>query len=126
MKPLAQERIAGAAAAYLEAYDALERAAERTQRLVDRLIAIALALTDTGARLRDDAWKHAAFGELPAISAAPAAASGPAIRLGKTPTSNQLLEAIADWRKKRRYLQQLWQSLPAEMRATLKMPATLD
>lgn len=126
MKPLAQERVAGAAAAYLEAYDALERAAERTQRLVDRLIAIAVALADTGTRPRDDAWKHAAIGELPAISVAPAAASGPAIRLGRTPTSKQLLEAIADWRKKRSYLQQLWESLPPEMRRTLKVPATLD
>jgi len=126
MKPLAQERVASVAAAYLEAYDALERAAERTQGLVDRLIAIALALTDTGTRLRDDAWKHAVIGELPAISAAPAATSRPAIRLGKTPTSKQLLEAVADWRKKRSYLQQLWESLPPEMRANLKVPATLD
>jgi hypothetical protein len=123
-KSHAREHISGAAAAYLEAYDALERAAEKTQILVNRLIAIAVALTDTGTRLRDDAWKHAALGELSAVSAAPA--FGPTVRLCNTPTAKQLLEAIADWRKKRIYLQRLWESLPAEMRATLKMPETLD
>jgi hypothetical protein len=124
MKSQAREHITGAAAAYLEAYDALERAAEKTQILVNRLIAIAVALTDTGTRLRDDAWKHAAIGELSAVFAAPAFA--PAIRLGNTPTAKQLLEAIADWRKKRIHLQRLWESLPAETRAPLKVPATLD
>ena len=42
------------------------------------------------------------------------------------PKAAQMLEAIADWRKKRNYLQQLWDNLPAEVRAMLKVPETLD
>ncbi len=37
-----------------------------------------------------------------------------------------MLEAIGDWRKKRKYLQQLWDHLPAEVRVSLKVPDTLD
>jgi hypothetical protein len=42
------------------------------------------------------------------------------------PAARQVLQAIADWRKKRSYLQQLWDNLPAEVRMMLKEPETLD
>ena len=84
-----------------------------------------VALTDTGTRLRSDAWKFARVNELSSLRGA-ASDFGRPIRLTKMPTADQLLEAIADWRKKRNYLQQLWDNLPAEVRAMLKVPATLD
>ena len=125
MRPHARERIPSATAAYLEAYVALELSAQETQTLVDRLITITVGLTDTGTRLRGDAWKFAGIKELPSLRNA-ASEFGRLIRLTKMPTAEQLLEAIADWRKKRNYLQQLWDNLPAEVRTMLKVPETLD
>ena len=125
MRPHARERIPSATAAYLEAYVALELSAQETQALVDRLITITVALTDTGTRLRSDAWKFARVNELSSLRGA-ASDFGRPIRLTKMPTADQLLEAIADWRKKRNYLQQLWDNLPAEVRVMLKVPETLD
>ena len=125
MRPHARERIPSATAAYLEAYVALELSAQETQTLVDRLITITAALTDTGTRLRRDAWKFAGINELSSLRDA-ASEHGRSIRLTKMPTAEQLLEAIGDWRKKRNYLQQLWDNLPAEVRMILKVPETLD
>lgn len=125
MRPHARERIPSATAAYLEAYVALEVSAQETQPLIDRLCMIVVALTDTGTRLRGDAWKFAEIDELPLPPGAPAGSSR-AIRLTKTPSAEELLEAIGEWRKKRNYLQQLWDHLPPEVRTTLKQPGTLD
>jgi len=125
MRPHARERIPNATAAYLEAYVALEFSAQKAQTFVDRLSTIIVALTDTGTRLRSDAWKFAAIKELPSLPGA-AIEFGRSIRLTKMPTAEQLLEAIGDWRKKRNYLQQLWDNLPAEVRTMLKVPETLD
>jgi hypothetical protein len=125
MRAHARERIPSATAAYLEAYAALELSAREAQTLVDRLITITVALTDTGTRVRGDAWKFAGIKEIHSL---PKGASefGQLIRLTEMPTAKQLLEAIGDWRKKRNYLQQLWDNLPAEVRVTLKVPETLD
>jgi hypothetical protein len=122
----ARERIPSATAAYLEAYVALELSAHKTQALVDRLRSITLALTGAGTSpSRNGAWKVAAIDELPALLNA-VGESGQSVRLTKMPRAGQLLEAIADWRKKRNYLQQLWNNLPAEVRIMLKLPETLD
>jgi hypothetical protein len=48
------------------------------------------------------------------------------MRLTKMPRAEQILDAIADWRKKHSYLQQLWNTLPAEVQMMLKVPETLD
>jgi hypothetical protein len=125
MRPHTRERIPNATATYLEAYVALELSAQETQTLVDRLITITVALTDTGTRLRSSAWKFAGINELPSLPGA-ATEFGRSIRLTKMPTAKQLLDAIADWRKKRNHLQQLWDNLPAEVRIMLKVPETLD
>jgi hypothetical protein len=121
----ARERIPNATAAYLEAYVALELCAHKTQALVDRILKVSGTLTDTGTRLRNDAWKFAPINELPALHGT-IADDGRSIRLRHMPRPEQILEAIADWRKKRNYLQQLWDNLPPEVRATLKFPETLD
>jgi hypothetical protein len=125
MRPHARERIPSATAAYLEAYVALELSAQEAQTLVDRLITITVALTDTGTRVRGDAWKFAGIKEIHSLRNG-SSEFGQLIRLTKMPTTDQLLEAIADWRKKRNYLQQLWDNLPAEVRVMLKVPETLD
>jgi hypothetical protein len=125
MRAHARERIPSATAAYLEAYAALELSAQEAQILVDRLITITVALTDTGTRLRGDAWKFARINELSSPRNA-ASENGRSIRLTKMPKAAQMLEAIGDWRKKRNYLQQLWDNLPAEVRVMLKVPETLD
>jgi hypothetical protein len=125
MRAHARERIPSATAAYLEAYAALEVSAREAQTLVDRLITIMVALTDTGIRLRGDAWKFALINELPSLRDA-AGDGGRSIRLTDMPKAAQMLEAIGEWRKKRKYLQQLWDHLPAEVRVTLKVPDTLD
>jgi len=125
MRPHARERIPSATAAYLEAYVALELSAQEAQTLVDRLITITVALTDTGTRVRGDAWKFAGIKEIHSLRNG-SSEFAQLIRLTKMPTTNQLLEAIADWRKKRNYLQQLWDNLPAEVRVMLKVPETLD
>jgi hypothetical protein len=125
MRAHARERIPSATAAYLEAYTALELSAREAQTLVDTLITITVALTDTGTRLRGDAWKFARINELSSLRGA-ASQQGRSIRLSIMPKAAQMLEAIADWRKKRNYLQQLWDNLPAEVRAMLKVPETLD
>ena len=125
MRAHARERIPSATAAYLEAYVALEVSAQETQPLIDRLCMVVVALTDTGTRLRGDAWKFAEIDELPLPPGAPVG-SRRAIRLTKTPSAEELLEAIGEWRKKRNYLQQLWDHLPPEVRTTLKQPGTLD
>jgi hypothetical protein len=125
MRPQARERIPNATAAYLEAYVALELSARKAQTFVDRLSKVIVALTDTGTRLRSDAWKFAGINELPSLPGA-ATEFGRSIRLTKMPTAEQLLEAIGDWRKKRNYLQQLWDSLPAEVRIALKLPEAMD
>jgi hypothetical protein len=125
MRPHARERIPSATAAYLEAYVALELSDQETQALVDRLITITVALTDTGTRVRGDAWKFARINELSSLRDA-ASEFGRLTRLTKMPTAKQLLDAIADWRKKRNYLQQLWDHLPAEVRVMLKVPETLE
>jgi len=121
----ARERIPNATAAYIEAYLALELCARKAQALVDRMLTVTGTLTDTGTRLRHDAWKFAPIDELPALRGT-FGDNGRSIRLGHMPRAEQLLEAIADWRKKRNYLQQLWDNLPAEARITLKVPETLD
>ena len=64
MRAHARERIPSATAAYLEAYAAIELSAREAQTLVDTLITITVALTDTGTRLRGDAWKFARINEL--------------------------------------------------------------
>lgn len=126
MRLQARNRIPNVAAAYLEAYVALEISAHRAQALVERLRTITIMLTEAGtARTRKDAWKVAGIDELPTLVNT-ANESGKSIRLTKMPGAEQLLEAIADWRKKRSYLQQLWDSLPAEVRTMLKLPETLD
>jgi hypothetical protein len=48
------------------------------------------------------------------------------MRLTKMPKAEEILDAIADWRKKRSYLQQLWNTLPAEVQISLTVPETLD
>ncbi len=121
----ARERIPNATAAYVEAYLALELCAQKAQALVDRMLAVTGRLTDTGTRLRHDAWKFAPIDELPALHGT-FGDHGRSVRLGRMPRAEQLLEAIADWRKKRNYLQQLWDNLPPEVRAELKVPETLD
>lgn len=122
----ARERLPSATAAYLEAYLALEASAGKAQALVDRLRAIALALADKGfSGSRRDAWKAARIDELPTLLSA-AGEFGKPMRLTGMPRAEQLLEAIADWRKKRSYLQQLWSGLPAEVQLVLKLPETLD
>jgi len=75
--------------------------------------------------VRGDAWKFAGIKELHSLRNA-ASEFGRLIRLTRMPTAEQLLEAIADWRKKRNYLQQLWDNLPAEVQLMLKVPETLD
>jgi hypothetical protein len=126
MRLRAQERLPSATAAYLEAYVALELSASKAQTLVDRLRAIALALTDAGTfSARSDAWKVARIHELPTLRTA-TGGLGQSMRLTKMPRAEQILDAIADWRKKRSYLQQLWNTLPAEVQITLKVPETLD
>jgi hypothetical protein len=125
MRPHARERIPSATAAYIEAYLALELSAQETQTLVDRLITITAALTEREMRLCSDAWKFARINELPSLRDA-ASEPGRLIRLTKMPAARQVLQAIADWRKKRSYLQQLWDNLPAEVRMMLKEPETLD
>jgi len=75
--------------------------------------------------VRADAWKFARINELSSLRDA-ASEFGRVTRLTKMPTAKQLIEAIADWRKKRNYLQQLWDNLPAEVRMMLKTPETLD
>ena len=125
MRPQARERIPTAAAAYLEAYVALELSARKAQALIDQLTAVVGALNDTGTRIRADAWKFASVKELTSWRAGIGALRSP-IRLASMPRANQVLEAIADWRKKRSYLQALWENLPLEIRATLKEPETLD
>jgi hypothetical protein len=114
MRPHARERIPRATAAYLEAYGALELSAQEAQTLVDRLITMTVALTDTGTRIRGDAWKLAGIKELHSLRNA-ASEFGRLIRLTKMPAAEQLLDAIADWRKKRNYLEQLWDNLPTEV-----------
>ncbi len=126
MRHQARERVPSAIAAYLEAYAALEAAAGKAQALVDRLRTIALALTDMGfPGSRSDAWKAARIDELPTLLGA-AGEFGKPLRLTGMPKAEQLLEAIASWRKKRSYLQQLWNGLPAEVQVVLKLPGTLD
>ena len=126
MRHQAQERIPSATAAYLEAYSALEASAGKAQALVDRLLTIALALTDTGSLVGlSDAWKAVRIDELPTLKKM-AGELGKPMRLTGMPKAEQLLEAIASWRKKRNYLQQLWDGLPAEVQAVLKFPQTLD
>ena len=126
MRLRARERLPSATAAYLEAYVALELSASKTQTLVDRLRGIALALTDAetlGAR--NDSWKVARIHELPTLRSATGELRQ-SMRLTKMPRAEQILDAIADWRKKRSYLQQLWNTLPAEVQMMLKVPETLD
>src|SRR5258708_30951478 len=113
MRPHARERIPSATAAYLEAYVALELSDQETQALVDRLITITVALTDTGTRVRGDAWKFARINELSSLRDA-ASEFGRLTRLTKMPTAKQLLDAIAAWRKKRTYIHTLWVLLPAD------------
>lgn len=125
IRPHTRERLPNATAAYLEAYVALELSAERAQGLVDRLRTIVGALSDTGTHLRIDAWKFTGISELPAVRSL-ASEPGQPIRLTKMPTAEQLLEAIAEWRKKRNHLQYLWDNLPDEVRMILKVPETLD
>lgn len=126
MRLQARERTPNAAAAYLEAYVAVELSARKTQTLVEGLRAITLVLTDMGTpRACNDAWKVARIDELPTPGSAVREASE-SVRLTKMPRAEQLLEAIGAWRKKRNYLQQLWNSLPAEVRIMLKVPETLD
>ena len=126
MRLQARERIPNATAAYLEAYVALELSARETQTLIDRLWSITLALTEARTPFyRHEAWKVASIDELPARASA-TTEPGQSIRLTKMPTAKQLLEAVGDWRKKRSYLQQLWNSLPAEVRPMLNVPETLD
>ena len=104
---------------------ALEFSARKAQALVDQLTTVAGALNDTGTRIRADAWKFASVKELTSWRTGIGALRSP-IRLAGMPRAEQLLEAIADWRKKRSYLQTLWDSLPLEIRITLKEPETLD
>jgi hypothetical protein len=121
-----RERLPNAAAAYLEAYIALETSAHKAQTLVDRLLSITLALTgESISRSRNSGWKVAAIQELPTLEGA-ASYAGHLVRVAKIPKAEQLLEAIGDWRKKRNYLQQLWDRLPGEVRTILKLPETLD
>jgi hypothetical protein len=93
MRAHARERIPSATAAYLEAYAALEVSAREAQTLVDRLITITVALTDTGTRLRGDAWKFARINELSSLRGA-ASEHGRSIRLSIMPKAVQMLEAI--------------------------------
>lgn len=126
MRLRARERLPSATAAYLEAYVALELSASKTQTLVDRLRGIALALTDAetlGAR--NDSWKVARIHELPTLRSATGELRQ-SMRLTKMPRAEQILDAIAGWRKKRSYLQQLWNTLPPEVQIVLKVPETLD
>jgi hypothetical protein len=126
MRVRARERLPSATAAYLEAYVALELSASKTQTLVDQLRGIALALTDAGTfSARKDAWKVARIHELPTLRSA-AGELSQSMRLTKMPRAEQILDAIANWRKKRSYLQQLWNTLPAEVQMMLKVPETLD
>jgi hypothetical protein len=126
MRLRARERLPSATAAYLEAYVALELSASKTQTLVDQLQGIALALTDAGTFSgRNDAWKVARIHELPTLRSATGELDQ-SMRLTKMPRAEQILDAIADWRKKRSYLQQLWNTFPAEVQIMLKVPETLD
>jgi len=75
--------------------------------------------------MRADAWKIAPVKELTGWRAGMTVLKPP-IRLASMPRADQLLEAIAGWRKKRSYLQSLWENLPSEVRMTLKVPETLD
>jgi len=126
MRVRARERLPSATAAYLEAYVALELSASKTQTLVDHLRGIALALTDAGMfSARNTAWKVARIHELPTLRSATGELDQ-SMRLTKMPRAEQILDAIADWRKKRSYLQQLWNTFPAEVQIMLKVPETLD
>jgi hypothetical protein len=126
MRVRARERLPSATAAYLEAYVALELSASKTQTLVDHLRGIALALTDAGTfSARNTAWKVARIHELPTLRRATGELGQP-MRLTKMPKAEEILDAIADWRKKRSYLQQLWNTLPAEVQMSLTVPETLD
>jgi hypothetical protein len=123
---LARGRHPSAASAYHEAYVALEVSASKAQALVDQVLRIALMLTDARTPIaRTNEWKSARIDELPTLLDA-LGESGQSMRLAKLPKAEQLLEAIADWRKKRNYLQRLWNILAVEARMALKSPETLD
>jgi hypothetical protein len=122
----ARKRFPTAASAYLEAYNAVEISASKAQALVDAFKKMAIALTEAGAAYgRSDAWKTAKIAELAPPRGKTSNLFAP-FSLARIPTSKQLLDAIAEWRKKREYLDYLWSSLAAEDRASLKSPATLD
>ncbi len=122
----ARKRFPTAASAYLEAYNAVEISARKAQALVDALGKMAFALTEAGAvHGHHDAWKIARIAELAPSRGKSSDLLSP-MSVARMPTSRQLLDAIAEWRKKREYLDYLWSSLPAEERNALKFPGTLD
>jgi hypothetical protein len=122
----ARERFPTGASAYAEAYNAVEVSARKAQALLDALWETVLALAEPGmTHGRGDAWKVARIVEL----GAPRTSNGELplpVSVNRMPTAGQMLDAIADWRKKRGYLDYLWSRLPAEVQANAKPPETLD
>jgi hypothetical protein len=113
-------------ATYLEAYQALQLAEENVQILVASLERFAFVLCQAGAAAgRNDAWKITRIQELGPSTREKWRAVKWSVRLAELPTSAQLLEAIADWRKKREAAEALWNGLSPETRAGVKPPEAL-
>ena len=113
-------------ATYLEAYQALQLAEENVQILVASLERFAFVLCQAGAAAgRNDAWKITRIQELGPPAREKWRAVKWSVRLAELPTSAQLLEAIADWRKKREAAEALWNGLSPETRTAVKPPEAL-
>ena len=110
-------------ATYLEAYHALHSAEENVQILVASFERFAFVLCQAGAAAgHNDAWKITRIEELGPPARGKWRAVKWSVRLAELPTSAQLLEAIADWRKKREAAEALWNGLSLETRTGVKPP----
>ncbi len=74
---------------------------------------------------RSDAWKAADIEEFEPPAEKRRALSW-RVNLATIPTAQQLLNAISDWREKRKALEEKWNCLPVEVQAVMKSPDTLD
>jgi hypothetical protein len=111
---------------YLAAYNALETVTKRAQNLIDSLHRSAMVLSQFGASGgRSDAWKTADIEELDPLIEKRKALSW-RVSLTAVPTAQQLLDAICDWREKRKLLDEKWSCLPADVQAVMKSPDALD
>jgi hypothetical protein len=82
-----------------------------------------LALPATGGH--SDAWKAADIEDLEPAAEKRSALSW-RIGLAAIPTARQLLDAIGDWREKRKALDEKWNCLSPDVQAVMKSPDTVD